>query len=61
MEAEILERINRETGVGPQGFGGDTTALSVAIETAPTHIAGLPGSRRNQALHGKGRFGPLRH
>ena len=42
MEAEILERINRETGVGPQGFGGDTTALSVAIETAPTHIAGLP-------------------
>jgi fumarate hydratase subunit alpha len=42
MEAEILERINKETGVGPQGFGGDTTALSVAIETAPTHIAGLP-------------------
>lgn len=42
MEAEILERINRETGVGPQGFGGGTTALSVAIETAPTHIAGLP-------------------
>ncbi len=42
MEAEILDRINRETGVGPQGFGGDTTALSVAIETAPTHIAGLP-------------------
>ncbi len=42
MEAEILERINKETGVGPQGFGGDTTALSVAIEAAPTHIAGLP-------------------
>lgn len=42
MEREILERINKETGVGPQGFGGDTTALSVAIETAPTHIAGLP-------------------
>ena len=42
MEKEILERINKETGVGPQGFGGDTTALSVAIETAPTHIAGLP-------------------
>ena len=42
MENEILERINKETGVGPQGFGGDTTALSVAIETAPTHIAGLP-------------------
>ena len=42
MEAEILERINKETNVGPMGFGGDTTALSVAIETAPTHIAGLP-------------------
>lgn len=42
MESEILERINAETNVGPMGFGGDTTALSVAIETAPTHIAGLP-------------------
>lgn len=41
MEKEILEKINN-TGIGPQGFGGDTTALSVAIETAPTHIAGLP-------------------
>lgn len=41
MEAEILERVNA-LNIGPQGFGGDTTALSVAIETAPTHIAGLP-------------------
>ena len=41
MEAEILERVNA-LDIGPQGFGGDTTALSVAIETAPTHIAGLP-------------------
>ncbi|MBP3441681.1 MAG: fumarate hydratase [Clostridia bacterium] len=41
MEAEILERVN-QLDIGPQGFGGDTTALSVAIETAPTHIAGLP-------------------
>lgn len=41
MEAEILERVNA-LNVGPQGFGGDTTALSVAIEAAPTHIAGLP-------------------
>lgn len=41
MEAEILERVNT-LDIGPQGFGGDTTALSVAIETAPTHIAGLP-------------------
>ncbi|MDL2254379.1 fumarate hydratase, partial [Ruminococcaceae bacterium OttesenSCG-928-I18] len=29
-------------GIGPQGFGGKTTALSVRIETAPVHIAGLP-------------------
>ncbi len=41
MEKEILERVNG-LNIGPQGFGGDTTALSVAIETAPTHIAGLP-------------------
>lgn len=41
MEAEILERVNK-LDIGPQGFGGDTTALSVAIEAAATHIAGLP-------------------
>ncbi len=41
MESEILKRVN-ETNVGPQGFGGKTTALAVYIETAPTHIAGLP-------------------
>lgn len=41
MEAEILKRVN-ETNVGPQGFSGKTTALAVNIETAPTHIAGLP-------------------
>ncbi|MDR3144700.1 MAG: fumarate hydratase [Treponema sp.] len=41
LEAELLERINA-LGIGPQGFGGRTTALSVAIETLPTHIAGLP-------------------
>ena len=41
MEEELLERINR-LGIGPQGFGGDTTALAVNIETAATHIAGLP-------------------
>ena len=29
-------------GIGPQGFGGRTTALAVNIEQAPTHIAGLP-------------------
>lgn len=41
MEKEILEKVN-STNVGPQGFGGKTTALAVNIETAPTHIAGLP-------------------
>jgi len=41
MEEEILDRINR-LGIGPQGFGGRTTALAVNIETFPTHIAGLP-------------------
>ncbi len=41
MEQEILTKIN-ELQIGPQGFGGDITALSVAIEQYPTHIAGLP-------------------
>lgn len=41
LENELLERINK-LNIGPQGFGGDTTALAVNIETAPTHIAGLP-------------------
>ena len=41
MENELLESIN-ELGIGPQGFGGKTTALGVNIEVYPTHIAGLP-------------------
>lgn len=41
METDLLEKINA-TNIGPQGFGGKTTALAVNIETAPTHIAGLP-------------------
>ena len=41
LEEELLERINA-LGVGPQGFGGKTTALAVNIEWYPTHIAGLP-------------------
>ncbi len=41
LETELLHRINK-IGIGPQGFSGDTTALSVAVEYAPTHIAGLP-------------------
>ena len=41
MEEEMLRRINA-LNIGPQGFGGSVTALSVAIEAFPTHIAGLP-------------------
>ncbi len=41
MEEELLEKINL-IGIGPAGFGGNTTALAVNIETFPTHIAGLP-------------------
>ena len=41
MEQRLLERINR-LGIGPQGMGGATTALGVAILTCGTHIAGLP-------------------
>lgn len=43
LESELLGLIN-EIGIGPQGFGGRTTALAVAVETYPTHIAGLPVS-----------------
>ena len=41
LEAELLRRINA-SGVGPQGFGGNTTALAVHIETYPAHIASMP-------------------
>ena len=41
LEEELLEEINK-LDIGPQGFGGKTTALAVNIEWAPTHIAGLP-------------------
>lgn len=41
LENELLEEINK-LGVGPQGFGGKTTALKVNIEMFATHIAGLP-------------------
>ena len=41
LEEELLQQINH-LGIGPQGFGGRTTALAVNIETYPTHIAGLP-------------------
>ena len=41
LEQELLESVNA-LGIGPQGFGGMTTALAVNIEECPTHIAGLP-------------------
>ena len=41
LERKTLRKIN-ELGIGPQGFGGKTTALAVKIKTYPTHIAGLP-------------------
>jgi fumarate hydratase subunit alpha len=41
LEKDLLTRINK-LGVGPQGLGGDTTALAVLIEAAPCHIASLP-------------------
>ncbi len=41
LEEEMLEKVN-QTGIGPGGLGGSTTALAVNINTYPTHIAGLP-------------------
>lgn len=41
MEKDLLDEINR-LGIGPQGFGGTTTALALNIEFFATHIAGLP-------------------
>lgn len=41
LEKEMLEKVNA-LGIGPQGFGGRTTAIGLNIETLPTHIAGMP-------------------
>ena len=41
LEEELLEKINN-LGIGPGGLGGKVTALSVSVETYPTHIAGMP-------------------
>lgn len=41
LESELMDKINA-LGIGPQGFGGKTTALAVLIEAMPTHVAGLP-------------------
>jgi fumarate hydratase subunit alpha len=58
LENEILDALNK-TGVGPQGFGGKTTALAVNIEYFPTHIAGLPVAINvncHVARHAKGQI-----
>lgn len=41
MERELLSAIN-DSGIGPQGYGGNTTALAVHVEMMPCHIASLP-------------------
>jgi len=41
LEREILQRVNN-LGIGPQGFGGRTTALAVHAEVFPCHIASMP-------------------
>ncbi len=41
LERELMEKINK-LGIGPQGMGGNTTALDVKIEIEPCHIAALP-------------------
>ena len=41
LEQEMLEKVNA-LGIGPQGFGGKTTAIGLNIEVLPTHIAGMP-------------------
>ena len=41
LEDEMLEKVNA-LGIGPQGFGGKTTAIGLNIEVLPTHIAGMP-------------------
>lgn len=41
IEEEILTRINR-LGIGPMGYGGNTTSLDVFLEIEPCHIASLP-------------------
>ncbi len=43
LEDELLDKIN-SLDIGPQGFGGVTTALGLNIETMPTHIAGMPAA-----------------
>src|SRR6185369_8301711 len=41
LEKELLDRANR-LGIGPQGYGGDTTSFGIHILTFPCHITSLP-------------------
>jgi len=52
LEAELLELIN-QTGIGPQGLGGVTTAMAVNIEWAHTHISQLPVAVNMQCWRGE--------
>jgi fumarate hydratase subunit alpha/L(+)-tartrate dehydratase alpha subunit len=52
LERELLEKIN-QTGIGPQGLGGSTTALAVNIEWAHTHISQNPVAVNIQCWRGE--------
>jgi fumarate hydratase subunit alpha/L(+)-tartrate dehydratase alpha subunit len=52
LESELLDLIN-QTGIGPQGLGGETTALAVNIEWAHTHISQLPVAVNMQCWRGE--------
>jgi fumarate hydratase subunit alpha/L(+)-tartrate dehydratase alpha subunit len=52
LEKELLELIN-QTGIGPQGLGGETTAMAVNIEWAHTHISQLPVAVNMQCWRGE--------
>lgn len=52
LERELLEKIN-QTGIGPQGLGGSTTALAVHIEWAHTHISQCPVAVNIQCWRGE--------
>jgi fumarate hydratase subunit alpha/L(+)-tartrate dehydratase alpha subunit len=52
LETELLDLIN-QTGIGPQGLGGVTTAMAVNIEWAHTHISQLPVAVNMQCWRGE--------
>ena len=52
LEKDLLDLIN-QTGIGPQGLGGETTAMAVHIEWAHTHISQLPVAVNMQCWRGE--------